>query len=572
MKVKKTKRIDISRKRIAHLADKYYNEGNYLAALRLAHREYAEYGGDPDVFARLCDIYESMGLHGTAVNYWLKFLDVAADEDLPDVYEGLAASFLAIGKEKQAAYYYNRLIDADDTLTEEDKLNIAEAFSEDSRSKFRFVYPPKLADYSTELTVGAKALKSGDLKKTVSVLDKVAKGSKDYAAAKEMQAVAYLLDGKTEKAEEACKEILSENPNAVQVLATLAAVYLEQGRKEESLAIARQLSEIKTEDTDDSYKIATVCCENELHDEAYQKFAWLDKKMSYDGRILYFKGVSAYNSGRMEEAKRTLDQLCTIYPDAEVAKYYLQAIRTYEEELATGGEATPPQLIYFYHLPQEERESRCQTLLQIGGCPKDEAQIFGLLALHDGYFTWCFDEMDGGDRDLQYLALVTAAHVRADEFLQDVLLDYEVSEVLKVEVLRMLIERNEDMDISIVMQGIYGRIALDKISIGRKRRKKFLEGYAKLASKFAVVDNGYLVKMKEAAEKLYRDLERSSALDLVDNADDVACAVYFLADLHDLGKDRAWIASAFDANLAKVHVLLSYTLTIPKEEKENETY
>ena len=78
MREKKTQKIDVSRGRIAKLADKYYNEGKYIPALRLAHRELQEFGGDPDVFARLCDIYEVMGLQGSAINYWFRFLDIAA--------------------------------------------------------------------------------------------------------------------------------------------------------------------------------------------------------------------------------------------------------------------------------------------------------------------------------------------------------------------------------------------------------------------------------------------------------------------------------------------------------------
>ena len=39
---KGVKKIDFSRKRIAHLADKYYNEGKFLPALRLAYKELQE--------------------------------------------------------------------------------------------------------------------------------------------------------------------------------------------------------------------------------------------------------------------------------------------------------------------------------------------------------------------------------------------------------------------------------------------------------------------------------------------------------------------------------------------------
>ncbi|MBQ8429240.1 MAG: hypothetical protein IJX30_04005 [Clostridia bacterium] len=570
------KKIDFSRKRIAHLADKYYNEGNFLPALRLAYKELNEYGGDADVFARLSDIYEGMALQGSAINCWFRFLDVADEADLPDIYEGLAANFLAIGNETQSAYYYNKLIDVDDSISEEARIEIAEAFSVPKKEKFRFVYPPRLADYSKEVNVGSHALKAGDCRRAITEFSKVEKGSKEYATAKEMQAVAHLLAGEAHLAEAVCKALLEETPDSVRAQATLAAVYLEQGREEESRAIAQRLAALPLTDSDDLYKVATVCCENGLHEEAYQKFVVLDKKMPYDGRMLYFKGVSAYKSGRLDEAERALDTLCTVYPDAEVAKYYLKALRAYKEEKENakdGEEVVAPEFIYFYHLPQAEREHRCASLLKIGSCPKDEAQIFGLLALHDGYFHWCFDEMDGGDHDLQYLGIVTAAHVRADEFLQEVLLDFEVADVLKVETLRMLIERNEDMDVGLVLCNIYRRVPVFKIKIGRKRRKKFIEAYAKLASKFIVIRDTYAEKIANAAEFLYRALQEYDALDLIDNTDDCACAIFFLAGLKEMGNDKQRIATAFDANFARVQTLLSYAIAaehgVKKEKEDN---
>ncbi len=565
MKQTEVKRIDFSRKRLAHLADKYYNEGDFLSALRLAYKEMYNFGGDADVYARLSDIYEAMGLQGTAINTWFRFLDVADEVDFPDIYEGLAANFLGIGNESASAYYYNKLIDVDDTISNEAKLDIAEAFATNKKDKFRFVYPPKLADYSHEVGEGSRALKAGDCKRAISEFSKVVKGSKEYASAKEMQAVAHLLAGQTEEAEQACRDLLEEAPDSIRARATLAAVYLEQGRDEESRALAKELSLMSVTDVDDLYKVATVCCENGLHDEAYKKFAALDKKMPYDGRMLYFKGVSAYKSGRLKESLQAFDALCTIYPDAEVAKYYFKELRAYAEEKETvgeGKEVVAPNLIYFYHLPQEEREHRCASLLKISSYAKDEAQIFGLLALHDGYFHWCFDEMDGGDHDLQYLAIVTAAHVRADEFLQEVLLDFEVADVLKVEALRLMIERNEDMDVGLVLCNIYRKVPIKRIRIGRKRRKKFIESYAKIASKFIVIRDLYAKKLVSAAEELYRALELADALDLIDNTDDCACAIFRLSGITEMGNDLRRIANAFDANIARVEVLLSYVLAV----------
>ncbi len=553
MKSKNVKKIDFSRKRFSSQADKAYNEGKYLSALRLAYKEMEIYGEDGESYARLADIYEGMSLQGSAINWWFRYLDIAEEEELPDIYEGLAVNFLNSGSESQSAYYYNQLIDSDDTLPDEIKLDIAEAFSRSKKDNFRFVYPPRLTDYSKELESGTKALRSGNFSRAVFELDKIEKGSKQYVSAKETQAVAYLLAGNHEKAEEICNELIQEHPNNIRIRSTLAAVYFEQGHKEKSIELAKELFALEISDTDDLYKVATVCCENGLHDEAYQKFCLLTKKIPYDGRILYFKAVAAYNSGKVEESERVLETLCTIYPDAEVAKYFLNWIKRYKD----GETENVPQLHYFYHLPQEERERRCQMLIHAGKCSKDEALIFEVLFQQEGFFRWCFDEMDGGDHDLQYLALITANHLQMDKFIYDVLLDADVIDVLKIEALRLLLERNTEQKVGIVLCNIYRKVLLAKIQIGRKKRKKFVDAYAKIASKFVAINDMYGKKIKEAAEKVYQRLETNDGLDLIENSDDCACVIFILSELKELGSDLEKIASAFEANYDKVKTILT---------------
>ena len=568
MRESKTKKMDLSSKRLGLLADKYYNEGKYLSALRFAYRQYNQYGGDGDVYVRLTDIYEGMGLHASANNWWYKFLDVADEEDLPDIYEGLAINYLNMGQESHSAYYYNRLIDVDGEMSNEAKMEIINAFSKDKRAGFRFVYPPKLADYSKEVDFGARALKAGDCKRAIDVLSRVVKGSKEYAEAKEMQAVAYLLEGDADKAQEICQEILSENPDDIRTKATLAAVFLEQGKNEESRAIALELYAQTQTDTDALYKVATVCCENGLHEQAYEKFCLLEEKLPFEGRMLYFKAVSAYQCGKIEEAEKAFTTLCTVYPDAEVAKYYLQALRMRGQEDAP----SLNEINYFYHLPQAEREARCRYLVHMGRCAKDEAELLGLFALHDNYFKWCFDEMDGNDHDLQYLGIVAAEHVGADDFLREMLLDADVADVLKIETLRLLYMRNQEMRVGVVLCHIYRKLHLLSVKIGRKRRKKFLEAYAKVASKFVVVSDKHGKRICGATETIYRALEEKGALEEVENTDDLACAIFLNSGLKELGTDVKRIADAFDADAEKVQILLGLVDNKKEGVNENEAH
>ena len=263
-------KIDFSKSRFRERAVKYYDEGNYLSALRFAYKEINLYGGDGDAYMMISDIYENMELYSSAVNCWFRFMDNCMGEDLPDIYEGLAINYLNMGNEAQSAFYYNKLMDTDNTLTPENKADIAETFAHDKRSRFRFVYPPRFADYSGETEAGARALKNGDCKKAISILSKVEKGSPDYAAAREMQAIAYMLSENSKQAERICLELVGEDPSNVQALATLAAVYTEQGRRDESREIAIRLCGLKNLTPEEVYKVATVCCENNLHERALE--------------------------------------------------------------------------------------------------------------------------------------------------------------------------------------------------------------------------------------------------------------------------------------------------------------
>lgn len=559
MKDDKMKHIDFSRSRLGRIADKYYNAGNYVLALRFAYAELEESGGDGEVYARLADIYENMGLHGSAINWLYRYLDIAEDEELPDVYEAIAVNYLSMGQEAQSAYYYNRLIDVDESLPDETKLDIAKAFSHDKKSAYRFVYPPNLADYSKEIDLGSLALKNGDCKRAIGYFSKVEKGAKEYATAQEMQAVAHLLEGDEQTAKEICERLLDENPNDMRALATLSAILLEQGDEQTAREIAEKLCQMPQENTDDLYKVATVCCENGLHKQAYEKFCLLEEKLAFDGRMLYFKAVSAYKSGLYKDAERAFDLLCSVYPDAEVSKFYLQSLREYNQEIENGNQNAPLPIepSYFYHLPQEEREERCRLLLKLKEFPVDEAKLFGLLAWRDGYLAWCFDEMDGGDHDLQYLALVSAEHIRADDFIREVLLDDEVLDMLKVETLRMLLERNENRRIGVVLCHIYRKVVLLKIAVGRKKRKRFVEAHAKVASKFIVINDGYGEKMKRATETLYQSLEKLNSLDSVQSSDDLACAILVLSEIKEMRGDLQTLAKAFDADVERVQMLVT---------------
>lgn len=554
MKSEKIERIDFSKKRLKRQAEKFYEAGDYTSALRFAYEMEKAYGGDGDTFVMIADIYENMGLHTSAINYWFKFMDECDEEDLPEIYEGLAVNFLNLGNEAQSAYYYNKLIDVDDTLTMENKAEIADMFSPENKSALRFVYPPKLADYARETKLGGLALKSGDLSGALNMLSKVEKGAKEYPIAQEMQAIAHLLSGDSKKAEEICLALIEQDPKNIQAMATLGAAFVEQGRLEESKELALKLCKIPAKTTEEKYKIATVACENELHGVALEIFLDLEKEIPYDGNMLYFKSVAAFKSGNEALAIRSLEKLCALYPDAAVAEYYLKSIRKYALDIER---AEYPEISYFYRLPQKERDVRLQALIALNKASKMEAELMGAAFEREGYFHWCFDELDGMEYDLQYLGLVTAERARVDGFLREVLLDAEIKDALKIELIRLLFLRNEDNRFGAVLCNIYRETKTYKLRLGTRARGKFIAAYAAVASKFSFISDGYGERVKRETEKLYAFFKEKEAWSLLGEEEDVACVIYRLCGFKEIGKTLDAAVNAFQASYPVVEKIIA---------------
>ncbi|MDD6995383.1 MAG: hypothetical protein SPH68_06600 [Candidatus Borkfalkiaceae bacterium] len=556
----KVRTIDYGRRMLRSQAEKRYGEGDYLSALRYTGRETALYGADAESYARLADIYENMGLYSSALNCWYRYADVCSADDLPEAYEGLAVNYLNLGNDAQSAYYYNKLIDADDTLTGGDKAQIAEMFSVERASGFRFVYPPELADYRAETARGGAALKNGDLEGATFYLSQVKKGAKVYAAAQEMLAVATLLKGDAEGAEEICLALLKENENDVQALSTLSAIYSEEDRREESRKIAEKLCSMQGENADEKYKIATVACENGMHEKALALFTDLEKEFPYDGNLLYFKAVAAAECGKDALAENTLAYLTQIYPDAEVAKYYLKRLRLRKNE---PGRYERPPFTYFYKIPQEEKERRVEKLEALSKTPLNAAAQAAEALLDEGVLRWCFDEMDGMEQGLQWLAVRAAARGgeagsgKCDEFLREVLLDCEVRDGVKIETLRLLFERGKELSFGVVICNIYKTVHMPEVTLGKTRRKLFLRGYAAVASKFAVIGDAYGRKIRRVIEKTYSDLYDTGFLDAVKTPEALAAAVYLLCDFKEAGRRAEDACLLFSAPEKEVRAILA---------------
>ncbi|MDE6543804.1 MAG: hypothetical protein K2K76_07545, partial [Muribaculaceae bacterium] len=98
--------LDFSDEFLLDSVDKRFQEGSYLSALTLLNKRNSMYPPSADASALAADIYEEMELYPLAADAWFRFLDTCNEADFSEGYEGLAVSFMNMGKDLQSALYY----------------------------------------------------------------------------------------------------------------------------------------------------------------------------------------------------------------------------------------------------------------------------------------------------------------------------------------------------------------------------------------------------------------------------------------------------------------------------------
>ena len=529
----KVVKFDLNAEKLLEIADARLDEGDHLAALRLLHKSLELYGPGADEYVSLADAYDEMEIFEISANCWFSYLDICPEEEAVDAYEGLAACFYNMGNEPIALYYYNKMM-RDKFVSPANNTEMGELFEQQPRRRFKVSWPPEHADYSDDIDEGLRALKAGKYDVARACFEKVHPHSDYYIAARNYLAVCSLLEGKPEAAERECFAVLADQPDNVQALSTYAAVLTEQGRREEAYRAAVRLAALETESPDELYKIATVCCENGLYEQAYEKFCILERSVSYDLTLLYFKAVAAFRCGKVQESLASFGKILDIYPDAAVARHYFREIRDYAEK---GG--TPPQTSFFYRVPDEERTRRAGFLATLAQLKSAELRAYCAEADVTELLEWAFDEGDGQETELQLMAMAVAVGGGQDGFVRSFLLDSTANDAVKFETLRLLCARNRRDEFGVVVGDLYRRLPTEKLVTGRPAHAKFVQAYALCFSRFAPLGEGGAAEFCLTAQEVYAALERDGQLALAHDVESLACAIYLAAVPAGVKKTRA---------------------------------
>lgn len=547
----KTTSIDLSDDRLISIASELVDNHEYIKALKMLNKNAAIWGSDEDALMLYAEIYDDMNLYEKSVNGWFKYMDIADESELSDCYEGLALGFMNLGDEHAAAYYYNKLLLETDELDAMARENIVNEFlSADAGNPLKFAYPPEAADFSEVIAEGVKLMKAGEYEKAIAEFDKVAEGNPKYYPARNYIAMCKIIADRANEAEQECCAILKAKPDDVQALTTLAAVKTEQGDKKAAEELAERLLKLNVKEPEEIYKIATVCCENGMHAQAYATFCKLPAEFDYDLNVLYFKAVAAFNAGYDAESKDAFDRLTTIYPDAVTARYYSDRAR----EMMRGDKRET--MSYFYRLPAELKESSLKIIAAFSQLSSTDVKKLAAQVDLTATVKWCFDEIEFNGGELQTLAVSVAIKAGLDDVVREVLLNASVEDKIKVDTLCALAERNEFDCFGVVICNIFRRVTTQRLQIGRAKRKRFLRAYAKLFAHFSILDDTYSQSFALAAEKLYALLESQGRLNDAQDADALGAAIYRLAGVRAAEIDGEEIYAFFGVDSGRVDKIL----------------
>ncbi len=551
-------KLDFSDESLLASAERRLRAGDYMGALTMLNKRNSRYDPTCDSSILAADIYEAMGLYARAADAWYHFLDTCNEADFAEGYEGLAVAFMNMGNEAQSALYYHKMLSEENEVSEEEKAEILSLFlkEEPQTPPLRLVYSVEGGeDCSEEVNRGIFHLKTGNLKEARKYLSQVTKGCKDYPSAVGLMAMCALMDGDGETAERECRELLEEFPDNVQALTTYCAVLSEKKDKKAAQEVAMRLYAVKTEEGDELYKIATALCETGLDEQAYEKLSVLIERAKYDRNLLWLYSVAAYKTERYRDACDALSRLTTVYPRAAVAEHYLVRIR----ELLDGGDEKP-EMSYFYRVPEVEYTTVISFLTAMADAPDEQLEELAALSETDEVFRIAFDEMEGRDEKLQTLAVKVAIRARADAFLREILLDYEGNDLIKFYILHGLTARNEENSFGTVICGLYKEFFVHKIQIGSRKRKAFLQAFADVYSKFALICEENESKIVCAAEEVYRVLADTEAYSLMEEREALAAVLYRESHLRRGERSLEKIADLFSAESQKVRDILDLIL------------
>ncbi|WP_019121123.1 MarR family transcriptional regulator [Brevibacillus massiliensis] len=211
--------------------------------------------------------------------------------------------------------------------------------------------PRRLLDQSTDILYAKheearRCLEEGRFLQATECLKEIVEKHHDFLPAWNNLALAYYYTGHFSKALETIEHTLELEPGNLHALCNMAVLFSHHNRVGELLPLLQQLKKVVPFTSEHLFKLATTMGVLGQHEEAYFLYRrLLGSHYHQDASTYHYAAISAYLSGRREQAVRWWEKVKQLDPDSGVADYYLQMVKEQHD-----GE-TISNMTYHYHVP-----------------------------------------------------------------------------------------------------------------------------------------------------------------------------------------------------------------------------
>jgi tetratricopeptide (TPR) repeat protein len=287
--------------------------------------------GDLESQFYLGTAYEQSGRYGDAAQTFLSLLDKVKPNDegalanRPVFQQHLAASYMEIGEYEKAIAVYREMIDSDSAESEEDasvlRQRLAYAYMEVGEYEKAIALYREMAETDPRLSpqlLNAYRI-SRQFEKAISLGKKLYDEDPGSIRIGLFYAQALADAGRIEEGAEILSELLSSNPQEIDLYIALSQVYVQGKRYADAEEILRRAEGEELDDDHDEmlkFQLATIYERNQHFDQAESLFRDILKSNPQNASVLNYIGYMLADRGvRLQEALEYVKKALEIDPN-----------------------------------------------------------------------------------------------------------------------------------------------------------------------------------------------------------------------------------------------------------------
>lgn len=213
----------------------------------------------------------------------------------------------------------------------------------------RHFLPSEKEDVYSKHERARRSLEEGRFLEALDTLKEIVEADPDFLPAWNNLSLAYYYAGEFQKAMETIEQTLDKEEGNLHALCNLAVLLSHHNQTVELLSLIDMLKKVVPFHPENTYKLATTMGVLGQHDEAYFHY----QRMLRNGRpheacTYHYAAISAYLSGKKDQALRWWQKAKQLDPEAGIADQYIQMVKNEQE-----GETIKP-IPYQYNTTQRD--------------------------------------------------------------------------------------------------------------------------------------------------------------------------------------------------------------------------